>query len=887
MRLIQSFFVIFLLSLATVATAQNLGDINFQTTNIDNLSEQQISRIYQASQARGLSVEQTVQLAVQQGLPPSQASALRQRLNQARSGMGQDGGAQEIARNRDALLQDFNQVFGAQTDVDSLRTYGTIDQIRYITRRDSILLAEQKMRDKIFGYNLFQRQQLFGQQAGPQQGVQGQQQGQGGQGAAFQPIMNIPTPTDYVLGSGDQVFIDVWGAHAQTYQLQISPEGNIMIPNLGPIYLDGLTIEDARQKLYERMSQIYTGLSPNDPSQKDTYMQVSLGQSRSITVTVIGEAAMPGTYTIPSFSTVLNLLYVTGGPSVTGSFRKIDVIRGDSVAVTFDLYDLLVNGDRSDDIRLRSQDLIRVHPYIDRVEVSGEVKRPGIYEMQQDETLADLIEYTGGFTDQAYQARVRIVGNTPTERQVADVGQENFANYEMASGDSVHVGKVLDRFANAVTLNGAVYRPGQYQVTESTTLYELIQRADGLREDAFMSRALIYREQDNFELEAIQVNLRQLMQNPEANDIALQPRDQIRINSIFDMREDWTIRVSGPVMNPSELDYVEGMTLEDAIFRAGGFTQSAAPYQIEVARRIRDMDQSRTNGQIAETFQFSVDENLEIDEQASRFTLQPYDRIYVRELPNYENQQEIRLVGEVQYPGAYSLSSKTDRISDLIERAGGLTSEAYLEGAALFRRQENIQQQTQAAASQQVTVQGGEDITVGGGQGQTQGQQAGEQQLQQQQGPALETKQQVGINLAEVVDNPGSRYDLYLEPGDSLFIPRTLQTVRIQGGVFHETSVRFSEGSNFMDYITQAGGYSNLAREGDAYVIYANGEVGRTKHPLAIFRNYPDVKPGATIMVPQKPEAARLSPQERVSLLSAIISTAALLATTITQLSRR
>lgn len=881
MRLIQSLFVILLLCLATAATAQDISSIDFQTANVDNLSDQQVNRMYQAAQARGLSVEQTVQLAVQQGLPQSQASALRQRLNEARSGMGEEGGAQQISRNRDALLQQFDQIFGGTTDVDSLRLYGTIEQIRYITRRDSIMLAEQKMRDKIFGYDLFQRQRMFQQQGVGQQVQQQGQQQQGGQGAAFQPIMNIPTPIDYQLGAGDQVIIDIWGAAQMTYQQQITPDGNILIPNLGPIYLSGLTIEEARERMYERLGEIYSGLNPANEDQKDTYMQMSLGQARSITVTVLGEAAMPGTYTVPSFSTVLNLLYVAGGPSVTGSFRQIDVIRDDSVAATFDLYDLLIDGDRSDDIRLRSQDIIQVKPYADRVEISGEIKRPGIYEMRPDETLSDLIRYAGDFTEEAYTGQVKVVGNTPTERRVADVGQGNFDEYIMDSGDSVHVGKVLDRFSNAVTIQGAVYRPGQFQVEGTTTLHEIIQRADGLREDAFMSRALIYREQEDFTLEAITVDLRALMQNPEQNDIELEPRDQIHINSIFDMREDYTVRITGPVQEPSELKYAEGMTLEDAIFRAGGFRRGAAPFQIEVARRIRDLGQRQITGQIAETFQFQVDEDLELSGEAEAFVLQPFDRIYVRTLPNYETQREIRVFGEVKYPGTYTLSSTTDRVSDLIERAGGLSPEAYLQGASLFRRQEETQQATQEAASDVVQLQDGSQNNQNGD-----NQDVENQQFQEQEGPALEEKQQVGINLSEVVSNPGSKYDLYLQPGDSLFIPKTMQTVTIQGGVFHETTVRYDEGSNFMDYITQAGGYSNLARKGDSYVVYANGEVGRTKHPLLVFRNYPDVEPGATIQVPQKPEAARLSPQERVSLFSAIVSTAALIATTITQLSR-
>lgn len=882
MRLIQSFFVIVLLSLASVATAQNIGNVNFRTADVGNLSDQQIMAIYESAQARGLSIDQTVQLAVAQGLPQSQASALRSRLNQARSGaQGQQAGGQTTGRQRSGLDQQtansvFDNVFGGATGIDSLRLYRTIELVKYQSRRDSINLAQTKLRDRIFGYDLFRvrRAQIEQGQMG---GFPGQGQGQGqGQGGGFQPELNIPTPENYVLASGDQLIIDIWGAAQMTYQLEISPDGMVLIENLGPVHISGLSIEEARQRLYERLGSIYSGLNPANEREKDTWMQVSLGQIRSINVTVMGESTMPGTYTLPSLATVFNALYASAGPNTSGSFRHINVIRGDSVAATFDLYDVLINGDRSNDIMLRSQDMIQIKPYTNRVAISGQVKRPGLYEVEEGETVADLIKFAGDFTDQAYTNRVTVFGNTDKERTVADVGQSNFGNFDLNSGDSVHVGEILDRYANMVEIKGAVYRPGKYELTENTTLHSLIERADGLKEDAFMSRGVIYREEENFETESISFDLQAVMQNPSANDIELRERDVIFINNIFEMREDYTIRVNGPVMEPDTMSYVNGMTLEDAIFQSGGFRESAAPYQIEVSRRIRDLNQETVSTSIAEVFTFEVDPDLGLSGEDAQFELMPYDQVYVRQLPNYEEQQEVRIVGQVRFPGKYTLSDKNERISDLIERAGGLTPEAYIEGASLFRKKDQTQQEAQKARQANTNAEGGDN-----GDGQ-------DQDIAQQlfQGVPFSQKVQVGIDLEEVVENPDSKYDLFMQEGDSLFVPKTLQTVTIQGGVQHPTTVRFDERRNFKDYISMAGGFTELAHNRRGYVIYANGEVSQTKKPLAIFTNYPEVQPGATIVVPEKPEGLRLTPQERVSLLSAIVSTAALITTTIIQITR-
>lgn len=826
MRLIQSVFVLLFLCICTIASAQDINNIDFQSINVDNLSEQQIQQIRQEAEARGLSNDQVVQLAVARGMPQSEATKLRRRLQQTSTGITQET-VPTSGSERRRMLRDSTAAQPSASDT---------------TRDDTTLTREQRLKNKIFGFSLFRNRNV-----------------------EFIPAVNIPTPKNYQLGSGDEIFIDIWGAAQTTYQLQVTPDGNLLIDNIGPVSVDGLTIEEASQKLHSRLGEIYSGLNPANENQKDTYMQVSLGQIRSIKVTVLGEVQTPGTYTLPSLATVFNALYQAGGPTTTGSFRNINIIRGDSVAATFDLYDILIYGDQSSNIILKEQDIIQIQPYANRVEVEGEIKRPGIYETRDGETLSDLINYVGGFTDKAYTGRIKVIGNTPTEKKINDVSKPHFDDYEMENGDLVTVGKILDRFSNLIEIEGAVFRPGEYELNDTTTVYSLIQRANGLKGDAFMNRGLIYRTREDFTIEAIPFSVRELMRNPEENNIELIKDDVVQISSIFDLRENYTISINGPVQDPDTYSFVYGMTLEDLIFKAGGFNQSADPYRIEVARRIRNVDTTSTGSKIANIYTFRVNENLRLNPEDANFVLQPFDQVYIRKLPNYEPQQEISVVGQVKYPGKYSLSTKNDRISDLIERAGGLSSEAYTEGATLFRKRQFTEQQSQQNLA---NIEG---LT----------QQEQQQQLQQRGGERASA--QIGIDLQRVLQNPGSRFDLYLEEGDSLFVPKQLQTVSVKGGVFYPTTIRHQDNSSFKDYITAAGGFTDLAKKNRAYVIYPNGDVDRVKRFL-FFKNYPDVEPGATIVIPEKQELRRLSPQERVALYSSITSTAVLIVSTIIQI---
>ena len=852
MRLKSLLIFVFLLAIAVAASAQSITDIDFENIKVDNLSEQRIQQIKSEAQSRGLSTNEVVQLAVSRGMPQAEATKLQRRLNQVGTGGGAGEQLGGISRQMRYSPTDtsqanyFDSFFGAGGQRDSIRLYQDIRFLKYRVEQDSLALERRKLQNKIFGFELFQNT-----------------------GGSFQPNLNIPTPKDYQLGAGDQIVIDIWGAAETTYQLQISPDGVINVTNVGPIQLNGLTIEEASEKLKEQLGQIYSGLNPADESQKDTYMQVSLGQVRSINVAVIGEVRRPGSYTLPSLATVFNALYSAGGPTVSGSFRNIQVLRGDSVAATFDLYDLLINSDQSDNIRLRSQDIIKIGPYANRVEVTGEVKRKGIYETKEGDYLSDLIDYAGGFTGDAYSHRIRITGNDSRQRTINDVTKSNFDSFEINNGDSVAVGKVLDRFRNLVEIKGAVFREGKYSLTDTTTVSALIERAEGLRGDAFQNRGLIYREQEDYTLETIPFDVAEVMTDSK-KDISLQKNDLVMISSILDMKLNYFVDIEGPVQNPDQYKYADNMTLEDLILQAGGFKQGATPNHVEVARRkTRNNKDEYNTSQIAQIHRFDLNEDLTLGDKASDFVLNPFDKVYVRSIPNYTKQRNVVIKGEVKYPGTYSLETKNDRISNIIERAGGITENAYPQGATLYRELEEGQIASDDEESRQGFFEQSEDSLRLG-------------RLEEEE---EKTISQIGVDLPAIMQNPGANHDLFVQEGDSIVVPKELQTVIVDGGVFYPRSVRYRDGLNYKDYIASAGGFNDLARKGDAYVIYANGDVEKVNRFL-FFKNYPEIKPGAKLVVPEKSAGKKLSPQERVSLLSAITSTAVLIVTTIVQLNR-
>lgn len=825
-------YLYFLLSLIFItsvlfvapASAQNIEGIDFENLRAQEVSDQQLRRLMQRMQEENMTINEVERMALARGMAPSEVSRLKNRLQELNLQQQSDQ-TKKQARPGDRKVSFYSDT------TDSL----------VAPRPDSVTVLEKKL----FGYKLFSNKQL-----------------------SFEPKLNIPTPEDYELASGDELLIDIWGAAENYYQLTIGPEGTIQFGNLAPVYLSGLTIDQARDRIKEQLSKIYAGLDPQDGDNQSVFSRVSLGTVRSISVSIVGEVRQSGTYTVPSLATVYNALYQSGGPSKNGSFRKIKLIRNNEVHTTLDLYDFLVKGIQTNNVRLNDGDIIKISPYENRVEIKGKVKHPGIFETVEGETISDLMEYAGGFTESAYKEMVTIRRNTDKERMIQNVKQNEYDDFTLRNGDVIRVNPILNRFTNRIQIKGAVYRPGEFELRDTTTVHSLIKRADGLRDDAFTNRALIYRTQPDLSTKTISLNLSKIMNNPDDNDIPLEREDVVQVYSKFDLKEQYSVSINGAVQSSGTYPFSEDLTLEDLILQANGFKEEAAPYRIEVARRIVEQgDQTGKVAQTAEIYRFSVDEGLKLSPEDASFELKPYDKVFVFNNPNYHEQKTVTIAGEVEYPGTYAIENKSERISDLIERAGGLTPESYPEGATLIRERTESEKSTRQSTE---LLQQTDTLT---------------QSMQTEEQESSMASRKIGITLPAIMENPDSDQDLLLFEGDSLFVPKKLQTVEVRGEVLYPVRVRYEDGRSLQKYVSSAGGYTEEARRKRAYVIYANGEVDRTKSFLWI-KNYPDVEPGATIVVPQKEEGPKLSPQERVSILSAVVSTLSLVTTTVIQITR-
>lgn len=837
-------------------TAQgNVSLGNIQSANVDNLSDAQVLNLYRQMQAQGLSIQEVGNLARARGMPPSEVSKLTSRLSRISSESDRDGtgeGSRGTRTGEDATLQ-----FSGDSDLQPLEQEILISELeRLVNERNEEDLLSQLDRIleegfPVFGANLFS-----------------------GSSMSFEPSLNIPTPRDYVFGSGDEVRIDIWGAAEAEYTLVVEPDGNIRIPNVGPVRVAGLSFEEARERILRNLKNIYSGLNLENPRDGNTYADVSLGNVRSVNVSMIGEVRQPGSYTVSSLATVFNMLYAAGGPNRSGSWRSIQVIRGDSVAVEFDLYDLIVNANQENNVRVTDNDIIRVQPYINRVRLNGEVKRPGLYELKEGETLADLMNFAGGFAENAYKERIVIERKTNIQRSLSDVKWPEGGDFVLRNGDEIEITTIIDRFENRVQIQGAVYQPGDYELTDGMTLMDLVNKAEGLQKDAFLGRGLILREKDNLRLSSIPFSLNDII-NGNADDIKLAENDLVRISSIMDLRESFTVSISGAVNSPDQIEYMDGMTLEDAIYLADGFRNEAAAYRIDVARRIVD-DTIRTKvNSIAEVFEFEVEENLDFDGNDNNFEIRPFDQIFVRTKPNYQEQLIVKVEGEVQFPGEYVLENRDARLSDIIEQAGGLSQYASAESASMQRileisdnGQENEELTDNSAIfgqTEQISELNLENVENLAG-------------IQSNEAESDTIYTPVGIRLDEALRDQKGINDLRLQEGDILRIPRQMQTVRVEGGVLSPVTMRHSPGRGLQNYIDASGGTTERGQRHRAYIVYANGEVDRVKRFLGIKSN-PRVEPGSTIIVPEKPESRELTPQERISLASSIASTALLFIT--------
>lgn len=658
----------------------------------------------------------------------------------------------------------------------------------------------------------------------------------------FEPNENQATPENYRLGPGDEVIIDIWGENERSLREEISPEGNIMVEQVGPVYLNGLTIKEANAKLRGVFGQIYAGVSGDSPASE---VRVTLGRLRTIQVNVMGEVEMPGTYRLSSFATVFHALYQAGGVTDIGTLRNIRVLRSGREVASVDIYKYLFHGDSKDDIRLEEGDIVLVPSYDLLVEVTGCVKRPMRYEMEAGEPLSQLLAYAGGFTGDAYGREVRVVRTMGREHELFNVDSVGYGTFALMDGDSVAVGRVLDRYANRIEVQGAVYRPGMYELGEGThTVRELIGRAEGLREDAFRGRALLFRERDDLTPEIVAVDLEGVLSG-RLTDISLQRNDVLVVSSVHDLEDRGGFTIGGEVARPGVYPYAAHTTVEDLIVQAGGLLDGASTVKVEVSRRLKDPKSTTPSNGVGKVYAFSLKEGLVVDGEAG-FELAPFDVVEVRRSPGYQPQRQVVLDGEVVFMGNYTLIRKNERLSDLVKRAGGITDDAYVRGGRLIRRMNEEERAVRDAALRAAQQNRGADSVS----------------LEKLM---ADDYYAVGIELDKALSNPGSDYDVVLREGDRLVVPEYVSTVKINGDVMYPNTTVYLKDKRVKYYIAQAGGYGARAKRNKAYIVYMNGRVARVKGRAK-------VEPGCEIIVPSKRDRKRMGIAEILGLTTSAAS---------------
>lgn len=721
-----------------------------KSVDVKSVPQSDIKKAQQAMQDAGLSTQDAANLARQKGATEQQIQDFENRLQDG-SQTGETGISDPVEEAADMVEE--------QQDVEKSK------------RKTGFGSG-----GRIFGAYLFNNKNL-----------------------TFNPSVNIQTPKNYEVSIGDQILINIWGNSQNNYQLTVNKNGQIMIPDVGPLYIAGATFEEAERKIKERLTSIYSDMAGSNPQ---TFAQINMGQLRSIQVNLVGEVSAPGTYTLPVTATVFNALYLSGGPNSIGSFRNIKIIRANQVVKNVDIYKFLVNADPSDNILLKDDDIIFIPPAEKRVTVNGEFKREGIFELKEGEMLNDLIRFAGGFTEDSYLSKTQIYRKTQQGFQINDVNFSALSSTPLMNGDEIRNEQITDMFENRVTISGAVYRPGEYEWEPGLTLYDLIMKADSLSPDAFQNRGLITRYNPDLSTTSLSFDVEEIIEGQ--TNILLQPEDVVLIKSHFQLKEQPYITVTGEVLAPGQFSWADNLTLGDAIFLAGGFTEGADSTFIEVARRLSYEEASELSDQLVHTQVLNLSRGLQINSNDADFELKPYDQISVRRAPGFRQSKTAFITGEVTYAGAYAISDKKQRISDLVEMAGGITPQAYPLGATLQRNTDEL------------------------------------------------GSERVAIDLVKILNQPGGESDLFLNNGDRVDIPEFLQTVKITGNVQNPFSITFEPGKNAKYYINRTGGFDSNALKRKTYVRYPNGTTAVTKS--FIVKSYPEVQPGSQIIVPEKPE---------------------------------
>ncbi|MEI6865483.1 SLBB domain-containing protein [Flavicella sp.] len=798
---IYTVFIALFLSHSQTVFSQNMSANQMSSIDVDNLSDEQIANYWSQAQEQGYTINQLEVVAAAKGMSSVEISKLRQRISNL--------SVSEEATNNTDLRDDQNPFLISEEDPFGFLGGGDM---------------EENEVNLLFGYDFFNNQNI-----------------------SFEPNMNMAIPKTYQIGPGDEILIDIWGAAENSYQKEVDRRGAIVIENIGPIYVSGLEIEKAKKKIITYLKKIYSGISAESSSFNKVYAEVSLVGIRTVQVNIIGEVEVPGTYSLSALSSVLNGLYAAGGPTENGSFRTIKLIRHGKEYSEFDIYKYLIEGSQSGNAFLQDKDVIIVKPYLSKIEVTGMVKRPGIYELTKEETVQDLIHYFSGFTAEAYRDRLIVDRVNGSQREVYEIDLKRDKIFTLQDGDSINVGEITDRYSNRVSINGAVYREGNYQLYEGLTLLDLIKKADGVKENVFLDRGLIYRTIDDVEEEVVPFSIENILKGIET--VVLQREDSIQIYDKYSLKEEYTVSINGAVNNPIETQFREKMNVEDLILMAGGYKEGADPAVIDIARRIIDTNFTT----LSENIKRSSTISLSLD-SVETFYLKPFDKVSVRFIKGYSKKITASIQGEAVYPGSYVITSKDERVSDLLEKSGGLSPFAYVKGATLIRRTAKATDKEQLNLLQSLIVKDSMDLNI-----------------------VEKTEYMIGIDLEKILSKGGrkSKYDLILREGDILLIPSEKQTVAVQGEVLIPSLIRFDESKSLKEYINNSGGFSEKAKKKKTYVVYANGDVKSTTSFLWI-KKYPKLEPGAIILVPKSDPKSKMSSGEIIGISSALLSLALL-----------
>ncbi|WP_407277196.1 SLBB domain-containing protein [Tenacibaculum maritimum] len=782
-------FVLFSLCINFIEAQNIQGDLS--QIKVDQLSNKQLINYKEKIEKEGYTLEQAITIAKTKGMPELEAQKLKARINN----LGVDSSKKE---------RESNKKKNSDVDEEDLH-FGLMGG------------EKEEKKEKLFGYDFFNNPNI-----------------------SFTPNLNIATPESYIIGPGDVISIDLWGAAEANYESKVSKQGAISIEGVGYIYLAGLPIKAAKTKVKNYLKRIYSGIGASSSSYNKVNISVSIKEIRNVQVSIVGEVKVPGSYSLSAFSTVLNSLYAAGGPTKSGTLRNIKLFREGKNIASFDFYNYIINGESIGNITVQDQDVIIVSPYDNLVTIEGAVKRPGLYEIKGTEKVSDLLMYCGGFASNAYKDNIVVERVNGKQKEIVEIPSRKISIESLKDGDFIRINEIIDEFSNRIVIAGAVFQPGNYEYKQDLSLDVLLKKAEGVTRDAFLDRGIIVRTYDEANKETISFSLRD-----KNEDLFLKENDSIYVFKKGELKEKEFITINGAVNKANKFDFMKGMQIEDLIVLAGGLKDGADSNVIDVSRRLKDGSFET----ISENFNLKANNNLE-GSASNNFVLKPFDIVTVRYLKGYTKQKTVFIKGEVNFEGEYSLRGKNEKISDLIKQAGGLTKYAYIEGAFLTRKNNTLEDKKQAKMISDFAKK--DTLSV----------------IQND----VKKVFKIGIDLKKILEkgSQNSKFDLILEEGDELFIPSERQTVKVEGEVLSPSLVRYEKGRSFEHYIENSGGFSPKAKKSRAYVIYPNGDIKTTKRFL-FFKSYPDIKPGSVILIPKKTESTRkITPQEVIGITTGL-----------------